>query len=268
MPVGVFFDGSCSTAEMLEVSRAAEDAGAREPLVRAAHGVSRRDRLGGRRRERDGARDAGADRDQPVSLAAAAGRDGGLDARRIRAGPRHPQRLGRQHPQSRRIRHRAGKTDPRHARIRFGATCAVGRSAGDARRRTAQAARSQDGFRSGPAVSSLHRLDRPPNAQACGRDRRRRAALGRADARLDPALPRTGRDRRTGEGPRRRSGRKCSFINFNVSHDGLAAEAAMLRKLAFLFRSRGHADNIASRTCRSTMRQSWRRTPGTTSTVR
>jgi 5,10-methylenetetrahydromethanopterin reductase len=40
--------------------------------------------------------------------------------------------------------------------------------------------------------------------------------------------------------------RRCSFINFNVSHDGTAAKAAMLRKLAFLFRSRGHADNIAS----------------------
>jgi 5,10-methylenetetrahydromethanopterin reductase len=40
--------------------------------------------------------------------------------------------------------------------------------------------------------------------------------------------------------------RKCSFINFNVAPDGAAAKAAMLRKLAFLFRSRGHADNIKS----------------------
>jgi 5,10-methylenetetrahydromethanopterin reductase len=40
--------------------------------------------------------------------------------------------------------------------------------------------------------------------------------------------------------------RKCSFINCNVSADGAAAKAAMLRKLAFLFRSRGHADNIKS----------------------
>jgi 5,10-methylenetetrahydromethanopterin reductase len=40
--------------------------------------------------------------------------------------------------------------------------------------------------------------------------------------------------------------RNCSFINFNVSQDGAAARAAMLRKLAFLFRSRGHADNIKS----------------------
>jgi 5,10-methylenetetrahydromethanopterin reductase len=38
--------------------------------------------------------------------------------------------------------------------------------------------------------------------------------------------------------------RKCSFINFNVSQDGTTAKAAILRKLAFLFRSRGHADNI------------------------
>ncbi len=40
--------------------------------------------------------------------------------------------------------------------------------------------------------------------------------------------------------------RKASFINCNVSKDGAAARAAMLRKLAFLFRSRGHADNIRS----------------------
>ena len=40
--------------------------------------------------------------------------------------------------------------------------------------------------------------------------------------------------------------RKCSFINFKISHDGAAATAAMLRKLAFLFRSRGHAENIKS----------------------
>ena len=40
--------------------------------------------------------------------------------------------------------------------------------------------------------------------------------------------------------------RKCSFINFNVSADGAAARAAILRKLAFLFRNRGQADNIKS----------------------
>jgi 5,10-methylenetetrahydromethanopterin reductase len=40
--------------------------------------------------------------------------------------------------------------------------------------------------------------------------------------------------------------RKCSFINFNVSRDGATARAVILRKLAFLFRSRGHADNIKS----------------------
>lgn len=40
--------------------------------------------------------------------------------------------------------------------------------------------------------------------------------------------------------------RKAAFINMAVSHDGASARAAMLRKLAFLFRSRGHADNIAS----------------------
>ncbi|HEY1361988.1 MAG TPA: LLM class flavin-dependent oxidoreductase [Xanthobacteraceae bacterium] len=40
--------------------------------------------------------------------------------------------------------------------------------------------------------------------------------------------------------------RRCSFISFGVSPDGSAAKSAMLRKLAFLFRSRGHAGNIAS----------------------
>jgi 5,10-methylenetetrahydromethanopterin reductase len=40
--------------------------------------------------------------------------------------------------------------------------------------------------------------------------------------------------------------RKAGFINFNVSRDGKAAKAALLRKLAFLFRSRGHAENIKS----------------------
>jgi 5,10-methylenetetrahydromethanopterin reductase len=56
-----------------------------------------------------------------------------------------------------------------------------------------------------------------------------RAQAGREAARRDAA-----------------SVRKCSFINFNVSQDGSAAKAAMLRKLAFLFRSRGHRDNIMS----------------------
>lgn len=40
--------------------------------------------------------------------------------------------------------------------------------------------------------------------------------------------------------------RRASFINLSVSKDGASAKAAMKRKLAFLFRSRGHADNIAS----------------------
>jgi 5,10-methylenetetrahydromethanopterin reductase len=40
--------------------------------------------------------------------------------------------------------------------------------------------------------------------------------------------------------------RKASFINFSVSADGVTARAAMLRKLAFLFRSKGHAENIRS----------------------
>lgn len=40
--------------------------------------------------------------------------------------------------------------------------------------------------------------------------------------------------------------RKCSLINCHVSRDGEAAKAATLRRLAFLFRSRGHAENIGS----------------------
>jgi 5,10-methylenetetrahydromethanopterin reductase len=40
--------------------------------------------------------------------------------------------------------------------------------------------------------------------------------------------------------------RKAGFINLNVSKDGKAAKAALLRKLAFLFRSKGHSENIKS----------------------
>jgi 5,10-methylenetetrahydromethanopterin reductase len=40
--------------------------------------------------------------------------------------------------------------------------------------------------------------------------------------------------------------RTCSLINCKVSQDGAAAKTAMLRKLAFLFRSIGHAENIKS----------------------
>jgi len=40
--------------------------------------------------------------------------------------------------------------------------------------------------------------------------------------------------------------RRCALINCKVSRDPAAAQAAMLRKLAFLFRSHGHADNIKS----------------------
>ena len=40
--------------------------------------------------------------------------------------------------------------------------------------------------------------------------------------------------------------RKTSLINVNVSRDGISAKRTILRKLAFLFRSRGHAANIKS----------------------
>ena len=40
--------------------------------------------------------------------------------------------------------------------------------------------------------------------------------------------------------------RKASLINLNVSRDGVSAKRATLRKLAYLFRSRGHAENIKS----------------------
>jgi 5,10-methylenetetrahydromethanopterin reductase len=39
---------------------------------------------------------------------------------------------------------------------------------------------------------------------------------------------------------------RAAFINFRVSRDGAAAKTAVLRKLAFLFRNRTHADNIKS----------------------
>ena len=40
--------------------------------------------------------------------------------------------------------------------------------------------------------------------------------------------------------------RRCSLINFHASRDGAAAKVATLRKLAFLFRGPGHAENIKS----------------------
>ncbi len=40
--------------------------------------------------------------------------------------------------------------------------------------------------------------------------------------------------------------RKAGFINLSVSEDGKTARAALLRKLAYLFRSRGHSENIKS----------------------
>jgi len=40
--------------------------------------------------------------------------------------------------------------------------------------------------------------------------------------------------------------RKASLINLNVSRDGISAKRAILRKFAFLFRSRGHAANVKS----------------------
>jgi 5,10-methylenetetrahydromethanopterin reductase len=40
--------------------------------------------------------------------------------------------------------------------------------------------------------------------------------------------------------------RRAAFINFRVSRDGTSAKTAVLRKLAFLFRNRTHADNISS----------------------
>jgi 5,10-methylenetetrahydromethanopterin reductase len=39
---------------------------------------------------------------------------------------------------------------------------------------------------------------------------------------------------------------RASFINFAVSRDGASARQAVLRKLAFLFRNRTHAENIRS----------------------
>jgi 5,10-methylenetetrahydromethanopterin reductase len=40
--------------------------------------------------------------------------------------------------------------------------------------------------------------------------------------------------------------RRVGFINLAISEDGKSAKASVLRKLAFLFRSRGHAENIQS----------------------
>ena len=40
--------------------------------------------------------------------------------------------------------------------------------------------------------------------------------------------------------------RRAGFVNLNVSRDGDSAKRALLCKLAFLFRSKGHAENIRS----------------------
>jgi 5,10-methylenetetrahydromethanopterin reductase len=66
------------------------------------------------------------------------------------------------------------------------------------------------------------------------------AGLSLASCRASLALAQAGR----GEGAAQF--RNAAFINFRVSRDGATAKAAVLRKLAFLFRNRGHADNIAS----------------------
>lgn len=69
------------------------------------------------------------------------------------------------------------------------------------------------------------------------------AGLTLASTKWCLAQAQAGRESRGGE---RHAFRKCSLINCHVSKDGAAAKRAMLRKLAFLFRSRGHADNIKS----------------------
>jgi len=57
--------------------------------------------------------------------------------------------------------------------------------------------------------------------------------------------------------------RTCSLINCKISQDGTAAKAAMLRKLAFLFRSRGMRRTSNHLTSISTIRQSSPRMHGT-----
>ena len=46
MRLGVFFDGFSTTAEMLDVVPPGRGGGGGEPVVRPAHGVSRRHRVG------------------------------------------------------------------------------------------------------------------------------------------------------------------------------------------------------------------------------
>ena len=85
MPVGVFFDGFSSTAEMLEVCREAEEAGASSLWFAQHMGYRDAHDLGDRGRGRDPQRDARSGRDQSLSLAAAAGRHVDCDPRRVRA---------------------------------------------------------------------------------------------------------------------------------------------------------------------------------------
>ena len=57
-------------------------------------------------------------------------------------------------------------------------------------------------------------------------------------ARVDAGIAKAGREPH--------SVRKAGFILVSIAHDGHVARQQMLRKLAYLFRSRGHAANIAT----------------------
>ena len=227
MPVGVFFDGFSSTAEMLDVCREAEAAGAtslwfaqhmgyREAMVwaTAAASVTRSATLVPTA--------ISPYLWPPLPIAMAISTLGELAQGRVilnvsvgnilnlgESGiePVKPIRIMREYVEALRA--------------------LLGRQAGHARGRVAQAARRQDGVRSRTAVSDLHRLDRPADAQARGRDRRRRAAVGRPDARLDHGAASSSREAGVAaKKPPAEGVAKASFINFNVSKDGAAAKAA------------------------------------------
>ena len=232
MPVGVFFDGFSSTAEMLEVCREAEAGRRFEPVVRAAHGLPRRHGLGDRSGERHAKRDARADRDQSLSVAAAAGRHGDRNARRIRARTasfstcRSATSSTLASPASSRSSRSASCANMSRRCARFGPASRSRRTANctscAAPRWYSTKGRQYPIYiaSTGPQMLKLAGEIADGVLLSAG------LTLG-----LDRALSRAGAKRRARQGASESTAlRRASFINFRVSHDGAAAKRAMLQQ--------------------------------------
>ncbi|MCC7486353.1 MAG: LLM class flavin-dependent oxidoreductase [Burkholderiales bacterium] len=246
MSLGVYFDGFCTTGEMLEISRAAEEAGAdslwfaqhmgfRDALVwpAAAASVTRSIRLVptaispylwpplpvamamSTLAEFAGPR---------IALAVSVGNV--LNLAESGAQPVKPVRVMRDYVEQLRalwagepVRHEGEIHGLRGARMNFdrGGGCPL-YLASTGPRILNLAGRIGDGVLLSGALT----------LESC---RRMLAAVG-------AGVAAAGRDAR--------AVRKAGFILFSIAGDGRVARREMLRKLAFLFRSKGHAANIAT----------------------